>query len=189
MIRQGEGAWQLTKGERKEHNADTVEAGNALSELCVTRGVMKSLRIYVDTSVIGGCLDDEFRDASRKLMDLFQTGQAFLMASELLLQELDEAPAEVQGVLPSLPLDCIERVYLNPEAERLKELYLTAEVVGVAHANDALHVALAVVARADMIVSWNFRHIVHFDKMRGFNAVNLREGYGRLDILSPMEVV
>lgn len=40
-----------------------------------------------------------------------------------------------------------------------------------------------------MIVSWNFKHIVHFDKMRGFNAVNLQEGYARLDIFSPLEVV
>jgi len=105
------------------------------------------------------------------------------------LQELDEAPAEVQGVLPSLPFDSIEQVEFSPEADRLKDLYLAAGVVGAAHTNDALHVALAVVAHADMIVSWNFRHIVHFDKMRGFNAVNLREGYGRLEILSPLEVV
>jgi hypothetical protein len=61
--------------------------------------------------------------------------------------------------------------------------------VGAAHASDALHVALATVTHADMIVSWNFRHIVHFDKMREFNAVNVREGYGRLEILSPLEVV
>jgi len=61
--------------------------------------------------------------------------------------------------------------------------------VGLACGNDALHVALAVVARADMIVSWNFKHIVHFDKMRGFNAVNLKEGYAQLMILSPLEVV
>jgi len=122
-------------------------------------------------------------------MDLFGKGQAVMLASDLLLRELAEAPAEVQSVLSALPLAHVERVALTDEAEHLRDLYLAARVVTPPHANDALHVALAVAARADMIVSWNFKHIVHFDKMRGFNAVNLREGYARLDILSPLEVV
>lgn len=62
-------------------------------------------------------------------------------------------------------------------------------MVGLASEADDLHVANATVARVDFIVSWNFRHIVHFDKIRGDNAVNLREGYGMLDIHSPKEVV
>jgi len=45
------------------------------------------------------------------------------------------------------------------------------------------------VARADVLVSWNFRHIVHLDKIRGFNAVNLKEGYGAIEIRSPREIV
>jgi predicted nucleic acid-binding protein len=150
---------------------------------------MRKLRIYLDTSVVGGCRDEEFMGPSLKLMDLFRSGSATLLASDLLLRELDDAPSEVKAILPSLPLASMERVERGEEAERLQALYLEADVVGLTCANDALHVALAVVARADMIVSWNFKHIVHFDKMRGFNAVNLREGYGQLAILSPLEVV
>jgi len=149
----------------------------------------KKLRIYVDTSVVGGCLDDEFCEASRKLMELFRSGLATVLVSELLMRELEGAPADVQAVLTSLPLSSMERVELGEEAERLQALYMDAAVVGASCGNDAMHVALAVVAHADMIVSWNFKHIVHFDKMRGFNAVNLREGYGQLTILSPLEVV
>ncbi len=150
---------------------------------------MKELRIYIDTSVVGGCLDDEFKDPSRKLIDLFITGQAFLLASDLLFRELEDAPAAVQSVLSTVPVERMERVRFSEEADRLKQCYLDTDVVGATHANDALHVALATVTHADMIVSWNFRHIVHFDKMRGFNAVNVREGYGRIEILSPLEVV
>jgi predicted nucleic acid-binding protein len=150
---------------------------------------MKRLRIYVDTSVVGGCLDDEFSLPSNALMELFKTGRAVLLASELLLRELEDAPADVQEVLATVPPEQVELVELNEEAERLKDCYLTSRVIFAAHANDALHVALAVVAHADMIVSWNFKHIVHFDKMRGFNAVNLREGYAQLGIFSPLEVV
>jgi hypothetical protein len=54
---------------------------------------------------------------------------------------------------------------------------------------DATHVALATISRADAIVSWNFRHIVHLDKMKLFNAVNLMNGYGVLTIVTPREVV
>jgi len=153
------------------------------------KGGVRHLRVYVDTSVVGGCLDDEFRTASCLLFDMFRRSEAVAVVSDLLLLELDGAPAEVQTIMSTLPLEAIERVELSDEALRLQACYLAADVVGHASANDALHVALAVVAHADMIVSWNFKHIVHYDKMRGFNAVNLREGYGQLAILSPLEVV
>ena len=71
----------------------------------------------------------------------------------------------------------------------LRDAYLAAGVVGPSSRNDAEHVALATVARADLIVSWNFKHLVHIDKIRGFNAVNLRDGYPTLEIRSPKEVV
>jgi hypothetical protein len=149
----------------------------------------KELRIYVDTSVVGGCLDDEFREASVKLMDMFRERRAVALLSWLLLQELRKAPVAVRQVVEGLPDASIEAVPVIEEAERLQTLYLREAVVGTSCANDALHVALATTARADMIVSWNFKHIVHFDKMRGFNAINLREGYAQLSIYSPLEVV
>ena len=150
---------------------------------------IRALRIYIDTSTVGGCLDEEFMEASCKLFELFRSGQATALVSDLLLRELEEAPIKVQEILPSLPQSSIEPVLLDDEAAYLKDRYLAQGVVQTKHSNDALHVAIAVVARADMIVSWNFKHIVHFDKMRGFNAVNLQEGYARLDIFSPLEVV
>ena len=67
--------------------------------------------------------------------------------------------------------------------------YLDAGVVGPASGNDALHVAIATVARADVVASWNFKHIVHMDKVRGFNAVNLSEGSPLIDIRSPLELI
>jgi hypothetical protein len=122
-------------------------------------------------------------------MRLFEAQTAILLVSDLLLREPDSAPPRVQSVLLSVPFGVLERVVLTNEAERLRDLYIAADVVGPASMNDAWHVALATVARADMIVSWNFKPIVHFEKMRGFNAVNLREGYARLDIFAPPEVV
>ena len=66
--------------------------------------------------------------------------------------------------------------------------YLDAAVLPAASSNDALHVAAATVARADLILSWNFKHIVNFRRIRLFNSVNLAQGYGIIDIRSPAEI-
>ena len=150
---------------------------------------MKTLRIYVDTSVVGGCFDDEFSVPSLALMDLIRGGSVRVVFSDLLLRELELAPDRVRGILAELPIEHVEGASLDSESLALRDAYLHAEVVGPAQSNDALHVALASVAKVDMIVSWNFKHIVHYDKIRGFNAVNLREGYLPIEIRSPLEVV
>lgn len=150
---------------------------------------MKRLRIYVDTSVIGGSLDDEFAADSRALLDMARSGEVTLIVSDVLSDELAEAPADVQKVFSSLPDECLERVTIGAEAEELQQKYIQAKVVTEKARFDALHVAAATVARADMIVSWNFRHIVSFQRMRGYNAVNLREGYPTIEIHCPREVV
>lgn len=150
---------------------------------------MKKLRVYVDTSVIGGCLDAEFRNISERFVGLVHERQVILVVSDLMVSELQGAPENVQRVLDALPEDAVEFVEADVESVTLRDEYLAAGVVGESHVNDAHHVALATVSKADMIVSWNFRHIVHFEKIRGFNAVNLKAGYGAISIYSPLEVV
>jgi len=150
---------------------------------------MKHLRIYVDTSVIGGCLDDEFAEESRALLDMARRQDVTLLVSDVLADELLKAPMAVQEVFDALPDDCLEWIHIGSEQEELQQQYLDDGVVTLASKDDALHVAAATVASADMIVSWNFKHIVNFQKMRGYNAVNLREGYSTIEIHSPREVV
>ena len=146
---------------------------------------MKRLRIYVDTSVIGGCFDDEFKEESNAFIAKVVSGEFCLIVSDLLVAELAGAPENVQTVLERLSAANVETVDLSEEAQRLRDEYLKSGVVTIEHGNDALHVALATVNGADMIVSWNFRHIVHYDKIRGFNSVNLREGYMPLRYIRP----
>jgi len=122
-------------------------------------------------------------------MTKVQTGEITLLVSDVVLDELRRAPQPIRDVFEGLPPMNVETIVRGPEAEALRDAYLSAKVVGPASANDALHIALATVARADLLVSWNFRHIVHFEKIRGFNGVNLREGYPPLEIRSPQEVV
>ena len=76
----------------------------------------------------------------------------------------------------------------SDEADALAQAYVDAGALGKASLEDALHVATATVAGADLILSWNFRHLVNYDRIRRLNAVNLMNGYRPMDIRSPMEV-
>jgi predicted nucleic acid-binding protein len=146
-------------------------------------------RIYIDTSVLGGCLDDEFEVPSRRLVDEIRQGRFLVLVSDLLLTELSGAPPEVRAVLAGIPLAHMERVGVTAEAERLRDAYVRAEIVGPSAGHDALHVALATIARADCIVSWNFRHIVHAEKAPRYNGINRGYGYPEVEIRAPWEVL
>jgi predicted nucleic acid-binding protein len=146
-------------------------------------------RVYVDTSVFGGTQDEEFAEASKHFFSQARKGAFVVLVSALTTDELDGSPESVRRVLDDLPPEQVEPVLLNEEIKALAEEYVRAGVLGSASADDATHVATATVANADLIVSWNFRHIVNFNRIRGFNAVNVRMGYRPIAILSPREVV
>jgi predicted nucleic acid-binding protein len=150
---------------------------------------MPTPRYYVDTSVIGGCYDEKFATASRALLARVRKGELTLIASSLLIEELEPSPPRVRRILDELPASHVQRIIASEESSNLQASYLRAKVVGNASAQDAHHVALATIARADIIVSWNFKHIVNVDKIKGFNAVNLMLGYNTIDIRSPLEVI
>lgn len=137
---------------------------------------MKKLHIYVDTSVIGGCEDEEFSVASRALWSKFLTGEHVLIISDLTLQEVEAAPPEVRRHLEEVPSAYQIQVELDEEARELADAYVAHGVVGPGSLADALHVALATVKCADVLVSWNFKHIVNLGRIRLFNAVNLEQG-------------
>lgn len=148
----------------------------------------KSLRVYVDTSVIGGCFDPEFEVASRRVFDLVRQGRVVLLISDIVVTELADAPPNVRDVLERVSAESVEEVDVGDAVQDLAAAYMKAGVVGERWLNDATHVAAATVARADAIVSWNFRHIVRLDKIKAYNEVNVSRGYGILTILSPAEV-
>ena len=148
----------------------------------------RPIRVYVDTSVIGGCLDEEFRTASIRLFNRSRAGYALLVISDTTLAELASAPQTVRSVIEDLPKECLEFVHQNAESEVLAEEYIRQAVVSRRMLADAQHIAVATLARVDVLVSWNFRHIVNLDRIHGFNAVNLRSGYPLLEIRSPLEV-
>ncbi len=145
-------------------------------------------RIYTDTSVLGGCEDDEFRDPSRRLLEAFTGGELTLVLSELTLRELESAPEAVRKVVARVPQAYIELLALSPEADELAGAYIEDNAIGSRMRADALHIALATVARVNVLVSWNFKHIVNLKRIHAYNAVNLKRGYPLLEIRTPREV-
>jgi hypothetical protein len=150
---------------------------------------MKKLYIYVDTSVIGGCEDSEFAEVSLALWKLFVEGVYIQVLSEHTLRELSGAPENIRAHLLDVPVAHQIILADTTEADTLAEAYLSHGIVGPGSRSDALHVALATVAHVDVLVSWNFKHIVNLDRIRMFNAVNLEQGYGLIEIRTPREVL
>ena len=150
---------------------------------------MKTLRIYADTSVFGGCLDDEFSEESIAFFKEIQKGKFILVLSTTTMRELEEAPEDVKKILSEIPVDNVELIKFSNEIKELRDAYLHANILSKASIYDAEHIASASVAEVDMIISWNFKHIVHYDKIIQYHSVNLLHGYKPIAIYSPKQVV
>lgn len=146
------------------------------------------IRVYADTSVFGGVFDDEFSGPSSVFFDQIRQGRFVLVLSPLVEDELERAPQRVRDLLTEME-SYAELADVSPSVVDLQEAYLREGVVSEKFSDDALHVALATVTGCAVIVSWNFKHIVHFDKIPLYNAIGQQHGYARLAIHSPREVI
>jgi hypothetical protein len=149
----------------------------------------RPIQIYVGTSVFGGVYDDEFAVQSQKFFKEVQSGRFMVLISQVTLDELSDAPKRVQEVLESIDPKMVREVPVDEVAFSLAQAYIKHEAVTEKWLDDALHVAVATLAGAELILSWNFKHIVNFDRIRKFNGVNLLLGYRQVDIRSPLDVV
>jgi hypothetical protein len=149
---------------------------------------MSAIRVYADTSVFGGVFDDEFAEASAAFFEAVRAGRFTLVVSALIWDELEDAPQEVRDLFGALRAFA-EVVDPDAEAITLQRAYIDAGILGPNWETDALHVALATVSGCRMIVSWNFKHIVHYRKIPMYNGVNLVHGYPPVGIHTPREVI
>ena len=146
-------------------------------------------RIYIDTSVVGGFFDEEFKEATIKLFERLEKHEIIFVVSDLLDLELINAPERVRAHLLQYPNDRFERVEPTEEAIALADMYIKEKVVGKTSLEDCRHIALATIHKVDILASWNFRHIVNLDRIKGYNSVNLRLGYTMTEIRSPKDLV
>lgn len=146
-------------------------------------------RIYIDTSVVGGYFDELFEEATKMLFDRLRENEVIFVISDLLNLELINAPKNVRELLFQFPTKKFERVELTEDTIRLADTYITEKVVGKTSLQDCRHIALATINKVDVLASWNFKHIVNLDRIKGYNSVNLRLGFSMIEIRSPKDLV
>jgi predicted nucleic acid-binding protein len=146
-------------------------------------------RIYIDTSVFGGYFDMEFSEHTIPLINRIKSGEFITLYSTVTQEELEKAPEKVIELVKSLRVDLTEFIEITGEVVDLSNEYIKENVVGKTSYADCLHIALATIYRADFLVSWNFKHIVNIERIRGYNSINIKNGYKQLEIRSPREFI
>ncbi len=146
-------------------------------------------RIYIDTSIVGGYFDQEFKETTIKLFERLEKKEIIFVISDLLDLELINASIHVRELLLKYSADKFERIELTEEAIKLADTYILNKVVGRTSLEDCRHIALATIHKVDVLASWNFKHIVNLDRIKGYNSVNLRLGFSMIEIRSPKDLV
>lgn len=146
-------------------------------------------RFYMDTSVWGGTFDREFEEETTVLFEKVRLGQIVCVYSDLIETELSLAPKRIRDYFQALDSQMKEKVPVTPDALNLARNYVAQNVVGETSFDDCIHIATATVHKVDLLVSWNFKHIVNVYRIRGYNSVNMKLGYPSLNIHSPKEIV
>ena len=144
---------------------------------------MRKLRVYVDSSVIGGAFNTRIAEATKPFWDAFFRGEIVIIASDILADELRNAPQRARDFFDSLSPAQIERVVSTKESEKLAAQYVAENVVTESSLDDCAHIALATLANADVIVSWNLKHMVK--RSEEYKKVNAKLGYPQINIQTP----
>lgn len=150
---------------------------------------MKKQRLYLDTSVFGGYYDDEFEEFTKPLFDRIRNDEFIIIFSTQLEEELELAPERVRKLVLGINKDYTEFVEETENAIELATAYVSEKVVGQTSYSDCLHIALATINQADLLISWNFKHIVNIQRIRGYNSINIKNGYKQLEIRSPRDLI
>lgn len=131
--------------------------------------------------------EPQFAEPSQRFFSEVRQGLFDLVTSAVVQREIQWAPSRVVELFQEmLPLAEVARP--SEKAMSLQSRYLEAGILTETYADDALHVATASAAGCDIIVSWNFRHIVHFRRIPLCNAVNRQNGCKEVGIYSPLEL-
>jgi predicted nucleic acid-binding protein len=147
-------------------------------------------RIYIDSSVVSGLFDkNDHPERVKPFWHAVKSGKIIIVASDVLDEELAKAPQHVQDFFAELPESQIERIVSTDKSDALAEQYVLAGIVKPKSLNDCRHVALASVARVDVLVSFNCKHIVRLNRIRKYNAINMQHGYAQIEIRTPDEVI
>ncbi len=150
---------------------------------------MRKPRLYFDTSVFGGIYDIEFQHETNMLFKMVENDEIICVYSDLCELELENAPEQVVKHFLNLNKTQIEFVEITEEIDTLAQQYVNEKVVGETSIDDCRHIACATINKVDYLLSWNFKHIVNVFRIRGYNLINIKNGYNQIDIRSPKEII
>ena len=154
---------------------------------------MKRLSLYFDTSIFGFAVAEGVpreKEVTLKLFDEVRSGKYEVFISEVVSMEINKAPKEVAIRLSDLIEELNpERLAVDENTQALAKRYVKEGIIPVKYGDDALHIAVASVNNLDVIVSWNFTHIVKVKTKREVTGINALLGYKEIEIYSPWEVV
>ena len=123
------------------------------------------------------------------LFEMVKNGEIICVYSDLSEFELENAPGKVKEHFLSLDKNQTEFAEITEEINDLAEEYVKEKVVGETSIDDCRHIACATINKVDYLISWNFKHIVNVFRIRGYNAINIKNGHIQLDIRSPKEII
>jgi len=147
-------------------------------------------KIYLDSSVPSRYYDDE-RPEEKRVTRLWwknELPEYEVVVSAVTVGEIQKTEEpDIRDKLLELIKD-IKALPVTPECEKLADLYIDNKIVKEKFRNDALHIAVASVNRVDILVSWNFGHMVNLKTRTKVNAINLLNDYDEINIVSPYEL-
>jgi len=146
------------------------------------------MKFYVDTSVWGGFDDKEFSEWTIPFFEQAKQGKFKIVLSDVTIGELEKAPAIVRDLPTTIPPDFLELVSISEEHLELANKYVQEGALTIKFHTDAQHIAISSILKVDSLVSWNFKHMVNFFRIRQYNSINLKYGYSTIDIRTPKEV-
>lgn len=147
------------------------------------------MRLYLDTSVISAYHDDRMPERQRETQEFWlRLGEFIVSTSDLARQELAQT---ADPLLRPRLLQLLDHVAVQPVTDDMTALarrYVDRGIFSPVMLNDAIHVAAAVVSDQDVLLSWNFRHLVNRRRRAEINALNASAGLRTVEILAPSEM-
>ena len=156
--------------------------------------ILRKLKIYLETTILNFYYADDAPDKRADTIRLFQEimqEKYEAYTSYAVIDEINEASEQLRQKLLSLIVEYKIPV-LNEEGsdvDKLADLYVFEGVIPLKYRDDAVHIAMATITGMDIILSWNFKHIVKRKTILMVNLINTREGFKNIDVYSPSEVV
>jgi hypothetical protein len=146
------------------------------------------MKFYVDTSVWAGNYDKEFSEWTVPFIEQARQGKFTIVLSDITIGELQDAPEHVQALPETIPEEFIELINITDEQLDLADNYVKEGVLTPKFLSDAQHIAISTILKVDSLVSWNFKHMVNFLRIKQYNSINLKFGNQAIDIRTPKEV-